>query len=47
VRGPADGGNLAARAAAALAGAGVCRTVVQVAGPAPGAAVVAGAAGQA
>jgi 4-diphosphocytidyl-2-C-methyl-D-erythritol kinase len=33
--------------AAALAGAGVCRTVVQVTGPAPGAAVTAGAAGQA
>jgi 4-diphosphocytidyl-2-C-methyl-D-erythritol kinase len=33
--------------AAALAGAGVCRTVVQVAGPAPGAAVVTGAAEQA
>jgi 4-diphosphocytidyl-2-C-methyl-D-erythritol kinase len=33
--------------AAALAGAGVCRTVVQVAGPAPGAAVTRGGAGRA
>ena len=44
---PTDGGNLAARAASALAGAGVCRTVAQVVGPAPGATVVTDTAEQA
>ena len=38
---PADSDNLAVRAAEALAGAGVCRTVAQVTGPAPGATIVA------